>query len=283
VDETRFLKLYPVHPATVSLLDRLRPLFSEHRGVVDFIHYRLKGDAERGIPTFLDRPAQDLLGPSAIFDHFLHRIREMAETQPFVEKGFDYYRDEIPQILEDPDQRKVALEAVKLLILFTISPVKFRYTARHMAEMILFRVTDLEAEINYQYFRDVLERLVKETSHLSVTPGKDPLDDQFSITLRADIAGILRRKIQQGVMEIFPGIAASLIASSFAESIHFLYRVGRTEGAEGLDLLGIYPPERNHSAASDRRVLARSSKGPGRGMETGRGRFFHCRRDHPSG
>jgi hypothetical protein len=193
----------------------LRPLFSEHRGVVDFIHYRLKGDAERGIPAFLDRPAQDLLGPSAIFDHFLHRIREMAETQPFVEKGFDYYRDEIPQIFEDPDQRKVALEAVKLLILFAISPVKSRYTARHMAEMILFRVTDLEAEINYQYFRDILERLVKETSHLSATPGKDPLDDQFSITLRADIASIVRRKIQQGVMEIFPGIAASLIASSF--------------------------------------------------------------------
>ena len=232
VDETRFLKLYPVHPATVSLLDRLRPLFSEHRGVVDFIHYRLKGDAERGIPTFLDRPAQDLLGPSAIFDHFLHRIREMAETQPFVEKGFDYYRDEIPRIFEDPDQRKVALEAVKLLILFTISPVKFRYTARHMAEMILFRVTDLEAEINYQYFRDVLERLVKESSHLSVTPGKDPLDDQFSITLRADIAGILRRKIQQGVMEIFPGdrrLFDRLLP--FAESIHLPF-VGWAEQRE---------------------------------------------------
>ena len=232
VDETRFLKLYPVHPATVSLLDRLRPLFSEHRGVVDFIHYRLKGDAERGIPAFLDRPAQDLLGPSAIFDHFLHRIREMAETQPFVEKGFDYYRDEIPRIFEDPDQRKVALEAVKLLTLFTISPVKFRYTARHMAEMILFRVTDLEAEINYQYFRDVLERLVKETSHLSVTPGKDPLDDQFSITLRADIAGILRRKIQQGVREIFPGdrrLFDRLLP--FAESIHLPF-VGWAEQRE---------------------------------------------------
>ena len=113
VDESRFLKLYPVHPATVTLLDRLRPLFSEHRGIVDFIHYRLKGDAERGIPSFLERPAQDLLGPSTIFDHFLHRIREMAETQPFVEKGFDYYQDEIPQIFKDPDQQKVALEAVK--------------------------------------------------------------------------------------------------------------------------------------------------------------------------
>ncbi|MEI9476057.1 MAG: DUF6079 family protein [Deltaproteobacteria bacterium] len=75
VEESRFVRLYPVHPATIALLDRLRPLFSEHRGIVDFIHYRLKGDTERGIPSFLEKPAQELLGPSAIFDHFLHRIR----------------------------------------------------------------------------------------------------------------------------------------------------------------------------------------------------------------
>lgn len=58
VDESRFSRLYPIHPATVALLDRLKPLFSEHRGLVDFIHYRLKGDRERGIPTFLEKPAQ---------------------------------------------------------------------------------------------------------------------------------------------------------------------------------------------------------------------------------
>jgi hypothetical protein len=205
VDEKRFMKLYPVHPATITLLDRLKPLFSEHRGIVDFIHYRLKGDVERGIPTFLDRPAQELLGPSAIFDHFLHRIREMTETQPYVEKGFEYYREEIPQIFKDPDQERVALEAVKLLILFAISPVETKYTARHMAEMVLFRVTELDGQTNYQYFRDILSRLVKETSFLVVSPGKDPLEDRISIDLRVDLSAILRRKIRQGVSEIFPG------------------------------------------------------------------------------
>lgn len=205
VDESRFIKLYPVHPATITLLDRLRPLFSEHRGVVDFIHYRLKGDIERGIPSFLGRPAQELLGPSIIFDHFLHRILEMAETQPFVEKGFNYYQDEIPQIFHDPEQQKVALEAIKLLILFAISPIKVRYTTRHIAEMILYRVTDLESEINYQYLRDILERLSKESPFITVTSGKDPLEDQFSITLRPDLSSIMHQRIRQGVSEIFPG------------------------------------------------------------------------------
>jgi energy-coupling factor transporter ATP-binding protein EcfA2 len=221
VEESRFLRLYPVHPATVALLDRLRPLFSEHRGIVDFIHYRLKGDAERGIPSFLARPAEELLGPSMIFDHFLQRIREMAETQPFVEKGYNYYQDEIPRIFQNPDQQNVALEAVKLLILFAISPVKVRYAARHMAEMILFRVTDLEVAMNYQYVRDILDRLTKESSYLSVTPGKDPLDDQFAIILKADITAIVRRRIKQGVSEIYPGdrrLFERLL--SLAESLH---------------------------------------------------------------
>jgi hypothetical protein len=205
VEESRFVRLYPVHPATIALLDRLRPLFSEHRGIVDFIHYRLKGDPERGIPSFLKKPAQELLGPSVIFDHFLHRIREMAETQPFVEKGFEYFQDEIPQIFKDTDQQKVATDVVKLLVLFAISPVKTRYAARHIAEMIMFKVTDLEADINYQYCRDILERLDKETSHIVVAPGKDPLDAQYSLDLRVDVTALLRRKIRQGVTEIFPG------------------------------------------------------------------------------
>lgn len=204
VDEARFLRLYPVHPATVTLLDRLRPLFSEHRGVVDFIHYRLKGDPDREIPTFLERPAHELLRPSAIFDHFFHRLRETAETLPFVEKGFGYYREEIPRLFHDDDQQRVALEAIKLLILFAIAPAKVRYSVRHLAEMILFRVTDLEAEINYQFVKDILDRLAKETAHLSVAQGKDPFDDQFSITLRADLTAILRRKMEQGAREIFP-------------------------------------------------------------------------------
>lgn len=221
VDEARFSRLYPVHPATVALLDRLKPLFSEHRGIIDFIHYRLKGDAQRGIPSFLDRPAEELLGPAAIFDHFLQRIRETAETQPFLEKAFQAYQDEIPEIFKDPDQQKVALEAVKILVLLAMSPVKIRYTVRHLAEMILFRVTPLDEKVNYDYLRDILERLQRESSYLAVIPGKDRLDDQIAIDLKADIQGIVRRKIRQGAAEIYPGdrrLFDRLIAT--AESPH---------------------------------------------------------------
>ncbi|MEW6184778.1 MAG: DUF6079 family protein [Thermodesulfobacteriota bacterium] len=205
VDESRFSKLYPVHPATITLLDQLKPLFSEHRGMVDFIHYRLKGDTERGIPSFLGNQAQALLGPAVIFDHFLHRIRETAETQPFADKVFVYYQDEIPNLLTDREQQQVALEAVKLLILIAIAPAEIRYTLKHLADMILFRVTDLDSNINYQYLWEILDRLSQESPYLTRVPGPDPLSDRFLIKLQADLAGIMRQRVRQGASEIFSG------------------------------------------------------------------------------
>ncbi|UCG11163.1 MAG: hypothetical protein JSU72_11430 [Deltaproteobacteria bacterium] len=200
----RFAQLYPIHPATITLLDRLKPLFSEHRGVVDFIHFRLKGDPERHIPSFLERNPHDLLTPEVIFDHFLDRIRERSESQIYVERVFAAYEDEIPELFQDLDQQRIALAAVKLLILFAISPVKFKYTVRHMAEMILCRVTPMEAEINYQFFHDILDRLAKEGSYVRVEMDTDPLKSHYYIDLKADVAAIMRRRVRHLATEIFP-------------------------------------------------------------------------------
>ncbi len=204
VTRERFVRLYPVHPATSSLLDRLKPLFSEHRGVVDFIHFRLKGDPERHIPSWLEKPAHELLTPEVLFDHFLDRIRERSETQIYVQRVFETSQDEIPDLFQDPDQRKIALVVIKLLILFAISPVKYKYTVRHMAEMVLFQITPMEAEINYQFLHDILDRLAKEGSYVRAETRDDPLDKHYYIDLKADIGGIMRRRIRHMASEFFP-------------------------------------------------------------------------------
>jgi hypothetical protein len=204
VARERFARLYPVHPATTSLLGRLKPLFSEHRGVVDFIHFRLKGDPERGITGILNRPAHQLLTPEVIFDHFLDRIRERSETQAYVERVFSFYQEEVPQLFQDRDQQEAALSVVKLLILFAVSPVKFRYTVRHLAEMLLFRVTPMDSDINYQFMHDIVDRLAREGAHIRVEKRTDPLDNAYFIDLKADIAGITRRRIRHLVTELFP-------------------------------------------------------------------------------
>ncbi len=203
VTEDRFARLYPVHPATSFLLDRLRMLFSEHRGIVDFIHYRLKGDPERRIDSWLCRPARDLLTPDIIFDHFLDRIRESSETQLYVARVYEGYAEEIPSLFQDPDQQKVALAAVKLLILFAISPVKFRYTVRHMAEMLLFPVTALDSEVNYRFVQDVLERMCAQGPYIRVEAAGDPLDSRYFIDVEPDVGAIVRRRIRHGAAQLY--------------------------------------------------------------------------------
>jgi hypothetical protein len=186
------------------LLDRLKALFSEHRGVVDFIHYRLRGDPERQIPSMLGEPARQLLRPEIIFDHFQDRIRERSESQVYVERVYESYREEIPELFADPAQQNAALAAVKLLILFAISPSKYLYTVRHMAEMILFLVTRLDSQINYQFLQDILERLVREGSYVKVDRRDDPMENHYFIDLKADVAGMMRRRIRHEAAQIFP-------------------------------------------------------------------------------
>lgn len=199
----RFARLYPVHPATSFLLDRLRMLFSEHRGIVDFIHYRLKGDPERRIAAWLDRPARDLLTPDIIFDHFLDRLRESSETQLYVARVYESYAEEIPVLFQDPDQQKVALAAVKLLVLFAVSPVKFRYTVRHMAEMLLFPVTPLDSEVNYRFVQDILDRMCAQGEYIRVEAADDSLDNRYFIDVKPDLRAIVRRRIRHGAAQLY--------------------------------------------------------------------------------
>ncbi|MDY6856179.1 MAG: DUF6079 family protein [Thermodesulfobacteriota bacterium] len=76
VNEEQFISLYPIHPATVSFLDNLKSLFSQHRGVVDFIHFQLAGDPSRDIERMCQLPYDSLLTLDRIFDHFRVRIKE---------------------------------------------------------------------------------------------------------------------------------------------------------------------------------------------------------------
>jgi energy-coupling factor transporter ATP-binding protein EcfA2 len=104
-----FLSLYPVHPAAIRLLDNLKTLFSQQRGVVDFIHYQIRGDASRKIEGMLNLPINCLLTPDAVFDHFRYRIKEMIETNPFHDIVFKFYEDEMERLFPKEAERQLAL------------------------------------------------------------------------------------------------------------------------------------------------------------------------------
>ncbi len=188
-----FKDLYPVHPRAVELLDNLKPLFSQHRGIIDFIHHQLRGDSSRGIEGMMEEPARTLLTADRIFDHFLPRLREMMETSPYHEKVYKYYEQEMGSLLS-AEEAETGMRIIKLLILFKISPVDKDYTVKDIASMLLKRITDLDPRANYEYIADILERLYSQGAYLAREEGDSPPEHIYRVDLEADVNLIIRRK-----------------------------------------------------------------------------------------
>jgi len=193
--EEDFLKVYPVHPNAINLLDNLKPLFSQHRGIIDFIHYRLKGDQSRNIEGMMDSKATQLLTPDKIFDHFVGRIREMMETNPFYTKVYKYYKQELDTLL-DSDEKEIGLKLIKLLILFAISPINKRYNVKEISNMLFIKITDLEPAVNYEYIEDILNRLYQHGAYLVKKASDNKKDNQYFIDLEADVNLIIKRRTE---------------------------------------------------------------------------------------
>ena len=196
LSESDFVALYPVHPATVELLDDLLPLFSRHRGAVDFLHYQLAGDPKRHIDGLARAPAESLLGPETILDHFRIRMQETLETSPYLTVVLAFYEKELPRLFAEPERRETALRLVKILILLAISPVRRRRNVAELAEMLLKSITTLESSANYDYVRDLLEKMRLEGAYLAVETGKGPSDAVYSVDLAADVQLIIKRRIE---------------------------------------------------------------------------------------
>ncbi|MEQ8186979.1 MAG: DUF6079 family protein [Candidatus Eremiobacterota bacterium] len=204
VTEERFVSLYPVHPETVFLLDNLKFLFSQQRGVVDFIHYEIKGDDTRNIEGILQWADDTLLTPDLIFDHFRVRIKETIELNIYHDIVYKYYEHEMDKLFPSDEERLLAFRLIKILIISAILPIKKHYSVKNMAEIILYRVTDIESGINYQYISDILERLCRDGAYIGVIKHKEPFEYAYFIDMEADINLIIKRKTEYIENSLFP-------------------------------------------------------------------------------
>ncbi|PIP11638.1 MAG: hypothetical protein COT45_01405 [bacterium (Candidatus Stahlbacteria) CG08_land_8_20_14_0_20_40_26] len=191
-DKKIFISIYPVHPKTVNFLQALTPLFSQHRGMIDFIHYQLKGDPDRKIKGMLDEDATNLLSPDRIFDHFLERIKESKETSPYYSKVYMYYETNIENIFPFPREREIAMRVVKLLSLVEMSGTMERLTYKEITDLILEKLSLLSPESNYLYIKErILERLEEDSPYVRHK------EDRYYIDLSPNVYELLRRKTEE--------------------------------------------------------------------------------------
>lgn len=154
-----FKKTYPLHPFTVRFLSGLTPIFSQHRGVIQFVSTEVK--------KVLNEKADFLLTPEFIFDHFEERIREIPEYSPLASIVYNYYKVHIKEILPKDSNCAIGLSAIKLLILTEISPLEKRKTSNEIAEILLKKISTLTSQINYEFIKyGVLEPLANHKMYI---------------------------------------------------------------------------------------------------------------------
>lgn len=203
ISEDEFIQIYPVHPETLELLDINTSFFSQRRGVVDFIHYQVKGDPIRQIEGIMDEDYIQLLTPDRIFDHFSFRIREMVNISAYYQIYRDYFEKRIPRIFDDEQDQKYADRIVKILILLKISPTSETRTVRQLADMVLYNCTDLGGDLNYEYIHEqILNTLQTEASYIKVKHGQEPLADVYYIDLESKVTDIIEHKKREILLSL---------------------------------------------------------------------------------
>ena len=190
--------LYPVHPATLDLLEEVRDRFSQARGVVDFAVTRLAGSEERGVAPFLDQPWGEWLTPDAIVDHFRDLFELQAEFVPIAQLVLAHYERHLDALFDKPKQRELADRLLKLLVLVHLSPSRARLTPDEAAAWLFVRASRIDVAKNVAVVTRVLDHLAREGRYV-VADGHG-----FRLDLGESDAARLGRELERAVAELEP-------------------------------------------------------------------------------
>ena len=137
IDFAALEELYPLHPATLELLEEVRDHFSQTRGVVDFVLTRLGGDTARGVEPFVDRRWGELLTPDAIFDHFADLFEVQPEFCEIAQSVLAHYRRHMAELFGADAAMHLAWRLLKLLVLVQVSRQREGMSAAEASSWLL--------------------------------------------------------------------------------------------------------------------------------------------------
>jgi len=160
-------EIYPLHPATLDLLEEVRDRFSQARGIVDFTLTQLTGNEARGVAPFLDEAWGRLLTPDRIVDHFSDLFEVQPEFLPIAQRILPYFRSQIPSLFRSKTQQDLAWRLVKLLILVYLSPRGEGLNAAQAAEWLAVNISSIDPEKNAGVIRKILETMARQGSYVA--------------------------------------------------------------------------------------------------------------------
>ncbi|MDH5672888.1 MAG: DUF6079 family protein [Myxococcales bacterium] len=195
-------EIYPVHPATLELLEAVRDRFSQTRGIVDFVSRRLGGDPTAGIDALLERPMGTLLTPDAIVEHFRDLLELQAEFAPLSQHLLPYYGRHLAALFERPARRQLATRVLNLLILCHLIPSRRGLSAQEAADWLLFAATRVDPGRNVQVIEGVLSELATRGRYIKRE------GDHYRLDLDDDASEQLSRLLRHELAELQEGDGA---------------------------------------------------------------------------
>lgn len=202
-----FRSIYPVHPLTLSLLEGLGDLFSQHRGIVDFVHSQIAGDPGRNIAGVLGRACTSLVSPDAIYDHFAPRIAEFSSFYIYPSHIVPHLDETINECIDDEHDRILCRRLVRILVLYAIHPTATVPSVRVLAELVSCMLSFQDLDANGQYVSEVLLDPIAEKSRFlrkKNSPTGNPLDAIYVVSSSEDQGKILRSRIDRVLNDIAP-------------------------------------------------------------------------------
>ena len=204
ITQQDFLRTYPVHPATLEMLEQLTPLFSRQRGLVDFVQAQLAGDPLRGLPGMLEGPADLLLTAERLFDHFRERLADRAELAAYETTCWAYYERELPNLFEDEKARQLAAAVVKVLILAAISPVPTEMSDERLSTILARRLSRLDPRSNLAFLKEKVLNVLVERGAFVQRRGS-----LYSLNLESNFNQVLGQRVRQALAKLRPDWAAA--------------------------------------------------------------------------
>lgn len=247
---SHFRDVYPVHPITLHLLEGLGDLFSEHRGIVDFVYSQVAGDPRRHIPGILERPCRELLAPDSIYEHFEQRLMEFSALNVYPRHVVPHLDEVIDRVLDEED-RALAKRLIRILVLYQIHPTESVPTVRGLTELVACMLAAQDPNLSVQFVAEaVLDPLVDQSRFLSKRPSTtgDALDTIYELVTKDDPGKTLKAKIEHTMQGIRPD-DTRLLTSVFAELPESMSWPGPGFWLDGLERTVVWQQ-------SQRRVLA---------------------------
>lgn len=210
-----FLDIYPVHPVTLGLLEGLGDLFSQHRGIVDFVFTQTAGAPERNVPGILDRPAAEMLAPDSIYKHFEPRLAEFSDFNLFPRHIVPHLDNVIEQTLHENHDRTLCRRLVRILVLYHIHPTAAPPTLRRLTELVGCVLAPGQPDLNLEFVGEVLlDPVVAGSSFLVRNPADTGHagDTVYKITTEEKPDRTLKARIERVAEELDAGDTRLLTA-----------------------------------------------------------------------